>query len=191
MAGASVTIENTASETLIRLVAIANDPSVIMRDIAGYVLFSTQRRFETETGPDGVKWKALSPRTAKARIGRGKVRGYAHILRQSNRLYQSLIMASDSNTSQVGTNAEYALIHQAGGDIEMPERQARVTFKKIRGANNVRFVKPGTKDATVKDVTIGAHIIRMPARPYLGINEADQVEIAAVALDAIGREVGK
>jgi phage virion morphogenesis protein len=186
MTGASVTIENTASPTIARIISVADDPSVIMRNIAGYVLFSTQMRFESETGPDGKKWAPLSPRTAKARV-RGRQRGTAHILRQSNRLYQSLTAASDATTAQVGTNVEYAAIHQFGGDIEIPERQQRLTFKKIRGKRGVRFVKAGTKDATERDVTIGAHTFKMPPRPYLGINNDDQLEIARIALDEVGK----
>jgi phage virion morphogenesis protein len=188
MAGASITITDTATPAVSRLIAVSARPSAMMRDIGGYLLFSTQRRFETETGPDGVKWPALSPRTAKARAGRGKVRGTDHILRQSVRLYNSLTMASDDTTAQVGTNVEYAAIHQFGGPIQMPERQGRVTFKKIRGKRGVRFVKAGTAKATVQDVSIKAHTINMPARPYLGINGADQEEIGLVSINALRRE---
>jgi phage virion morphogenesis protein len=187
MAGTSITITDTASPALSRLIIAATQPAEMMRDIAGYLLFSTQRRFETETGPDGKKWQALKPRTAAARAGR-KVRGSAHILRQSTRLYQSLTSASDATSAQVGTNVEYAGIHQFGGVIAKQARQGRVTFKKIRGKRGVRFVKTGTKEATVQDVSIGAHSITMPARPYLGVNADDQAEIEQIAIEAIRRE---
>jgi len=187
MAGASITITDTATQGLALVIRISRKPTAMMRDIGGYVLFSTQRRFETQTGPDGVQWKSLSPRTAKARAGR-KVRGTDHILRQSVRLYNSLTMRSDDTTAQVGTNVEYAAIHQFGGTIAMQERQARLSFKKIRGKRGVRFVKTGTRGATVQDATIGAHTVRIPPRPYLGINAADQEEIGAVAIAALRRE---
>lgn len=187
MTGTSVTIQDNATPALIRVVAVATRPEAMMRDIAGYLLFSTQRRFETETDPDGKKWEPLSPRTAKARAGR-KIRGTDHILRQTTRLYQSLTSASDATSAQLGTNAEYAGIHQFGGAIQMPARQSRLSFKKVRGKRGVRFVRAGTKDATVKDVTIGAYAISMPARPYLGISQADRVEIETIAADALRRE---
>lgn len=189
MTGTSITISDTATPGLAFLIATARKPDVMMRDIAGYVLFSTERRFEKETGPNGAKWKPLAGRTAKARAGR-KVRGTEHILRQSVRLYSSLTQTSDANSAQVGTNVEYAAIHQFGGTIQMPERQSRLTYKKIRGKSGVRFVKAGTKKATEKDVTIKAHSVRIPARPYLGINAADQEEIGEIALAALKREAG-
>lgn len=187
MSGTSILIEDTASPGLSRLVAVASQPAAMMRDIAGYMLFSTQRRFEKETGPDGVKWPALSPRTAARRAGR-QTRGTDHILRMTTRLYRSLTQASDATTAQVGTNVEYAAIHQFGGEIQMPDRASRLTFKKVRGKRGVRFVKAGTKDATIKDVTIKAHSIRIPARPYLGISAEDQAEISVVATDSLRRE---
>jgi phage virion morphogenesis protein len=187
MAGTSITITDTATPVVNRLIAVATQPAAMMRDIAGYLLFSTQRRFETETGPDGKKWPPLKPRTAAARAGR-KVRGTDHILRDTTRLYQSLISASDATSAQVGTNVEYAAIHQFGGAIAMPARAGRVTFKKIRGKRGVRFVRTGTKDATVQDVAIGAHAINMPARPFLGINADDQAEIETIAAEALRRE---
>lgn len=189
MAGASIKIEDTATPGLVRLVAVASQPEAMMRDIAGYMLFSTQRRFETETDPDGRKWQSLSPRTAAARVGR-RVRGYDHILRVTTRLYQSLTQASDATSAQVGTNVEYAAIHQFGGDIKMPERQGRVTFKQIRGKRGVRFVRPGTKGATEQDVSIKAHSIRIPARAYLGINDADRAEVETIAAESLRREAG-
>lgn len=187
MAGASITISNTATPTLVRLVAAASQPAEMMRDVAGYLLFSTQRRFETQTDPDGRKWKPLKPRTAAARAGR-RVRGNDHILRVTTRLYQSLTQASDATSAQLGSNAEYAAIHQLGGEIQMPARESRLTFKKVRGKRGVRFVKAGTKDATVRDVKIGAHTINMPARPYLGISDADRSEIEIIGVAAIRRE---
>lgn len=187
MAGTSISIQDDATPALARLVAIATRPEAMMRDIAGYLLFSTQRRFETETGPDGSKWAPLSPRTAKARSGR-KERGTDHILRQTTRLYQSLTISADATTAQLGTNSVYAAIHQFGGDIPMPERQSRISFKKVRGKRGVRFVRTGTKDATVQDVTVRAHSVRIPARPYLGVNDADRVEIEIIAADALRQE---
>lgn len=188
MAGTSIVIENTASPALARIVGVAERPGAIMRDVGGYILFSTQRRFETETGPDGAKWQRLSPRTAKARIGRRRARGADHILRLSNRLYKSLTMQSDDNSAQVGTNVEYAAIHQFGGEIEIAERRQSLSLKEVRGSKRSRFVRAGTKGATIKDATIGAHIIPIPARPYLGINDADREEIGVVAVEALRRE---
>jgi phage gpG-like protein len=65
MAGTSITIVDTATPAVSRLIAAATQPAEMMRDIAGYLLFSTQRRFETETGPDGKKWQGLALRRCR------------------------------------------------------------------------------------------------------------------------------
>lgn len=187
MTGTSILIRDDATEALGRFMEVSGAPAAMMRDIAGYMLFSTQRRFETETDPDGKKWEPLKRRTAAARIGRRR-RGTDHILRVTTRLYQSLISASDATSAQVGTNLEYAAIHQFGGVIPVPERQGRVSFKAVRGKRGVRFVRPGTKGAEAREVTIRAHSIRIPARAYLGINDADRAEIELIAVESIRRE---
>lgn len=189
MTGTSIKIEDQATPALSSLVRAASAPEAMMRDISGYMLFSTQRRFETETDPDGQKWQSLSKRTAAARVGRRR-RGADNILRLTTRLYRSLTAVSDATSAQVGTNVEYAAIHQFGGVLPVPERQGRVTFKAIRGKRGVRFVKPGTKGATEQDVTIRAHSIRMPARAYLGINDSDRIEIETIAAESLRQETG-
>jgi phage virion morphogenesis protein len=190
MSGASIQIRDELSPTLNRLVTTAENPAEIMSDVAGYLLVSTQQRFESEAGPDGQKWQPLKARTASARAGRGrKKRGSDHILRDTVRLYNSLSTSSDSESATVGTNVEYAAIHQFGGVIKQGERTQKLSLKRIRGSKKVRFVKAGTKGATEHDVTIGAREITIPARPYLGINDADRIEIGTIILTEFGKAV--
>jgi phage virion morphogenesis protein len=189
MSGTSIEITDELTPALTRLLEVADDPAEIMGGVAGYLLTSTQQRFERETGPDGKKWQALSPRTANARAGRGrKVRGADHILRDTLRLYQSLTTLSDATSATIGTNVVYAGIHQFGGTIQQAERSQKLSLKRIRGKKGVRFVKAGTKGATERDVTIGARAITIPARPYLGINDADRAEIAEIIMDGFRKE---
>lgn len=190
MSGTSIEIKDELTPALTRLLEVADDPAEIMSGVAGYLLTSTQQRFERETGPDGQKWKGLSARTANARAGRGrKVRGADHILRDTLRLYQSLTTLSDATSATIGTNVVYAAIHHFGGDIQQAERSQKLSLKRIRGKKSVRFVKAGTKGAVERDVTIGAHAITIPARPYLGINDADRAEIAEIITDGFRKEV--
>ncbi|WP_337267062.1 phage virion morphogenesis protein [Oryzifoliimicrobium ureilyticus] len=188
MTGASITVTDEISPAIERLVATTQNASQIMSEVAGYLLSSTQERFQRETGPDGKKWQALSPRTASARAGRG-VRGYDHILRDSVRLYNSLTTASNATTATVGTNVIYAGIHQFGGTIEQGERSQKLSLKRIRGKRGMRFVRSGRKGAIEREVTIGARSITIPARPYLGVNAADEAEIAAIIEAGLERVV--
>lgn len=190
MSGASIEIKDELTPALTRLLEVVDDPAEIMSGVAGYLLTSTQQRFERETGPDGQKWRDLSPRTANARAGRGRgTRGYEHILRDTLRLYNSLTTRSDATSAAVGTNDIRASTHQFGATIEQPERSQKLSLKRIRGKKGVRFVRAGTKGATERDVTIGAHSITIPARPAFGINDADRDEIAEIITDGLRRNV--
>lgn len=186
MTRASIEIRDELDPALNRLVANAEDPAAIMDDVAGYLLFSTQRRFETETDPDGNKWKPLKARTAAARRGR-RIRGKDHILRDTVRLYNSLTTSSDATSATLGTNVVYAAIHQFGGPIRQGARSQSLSLKRIRGKKGVRIVKPGTKGSEARTVAIPAREINMPPRPYLGINDADRAEIATIINDGIAR----
>lgn len=167
-------------------------PQGLMAAFGGYFVMSTQRRFETETGPDGVRWPRLSARTANKRLGKGR-RGYDHMLRVTARLYQSIAYEAMANSVEWGSNVKYARIHQLGGAIDIPAREGRVRLKSIRrkgGGVRSRFARRGTKGAIERAVQIGAHRIVIPARPYLGVNAVDEAELADIAVDYLRSEVG-
>lgn len=170
MTGSKITLRDTASAVLAGLVASARHPGELMATFAALMLSSTQRRFQRQQGPDGIAWKPLSSRTANRRIGR-RIRGTANMLRVSTRLYQSVTAASDETSAEVGTNLVYAAPHQFGGEIQQWARSQSMSLKRIRG--RYRFARHGTKGATERKVTIGEHIVVIPARPYLGFSDPD------------------
>lgn len=170
----------------------AANPQAAYHAIGAYMVFSTQRNIELERTPEGQPWPRLSPRTAARRIGR-RVRGYDHMLRVTNRLYQS-ISYDVLGGVEWGSNLVYARIHQLGGTITMPARQGRVTLKSIRrpgGGVRSRFVRSGTKGGEERTVSIGAHTIRMPARRYLGFSTADQQAVTEIVADHLRAEAGR
>ena len=60
--GIRLTLTDTAANAeLTRLARAATDMAPAYNSIGAYLVFSTQRRFETESGPDGRKWTPLSP----------------------------------------------------------------------------------------------------------------------------------
>lgn len=163
-----------------RIDAATGNRRALLAAVGGALVTSAQRRIERETGPDGTAWPRLSPRTAARRIGRRR-RGYEHMLRVSNRLYQSLTAAADDDFVLVGSNVVYAGIHQEGGTIDMPERQA--TIYQHYNARTDTFdptFRKASRSNFARDVTIGAHQIAIPARPFLGVDADDRAEIAAL-----------
>jgi len=186
MAGSKITLRDTASAVITRIVGAARHPGELMATYAALLLTSTQRRFERQIDPEGVAWRPLSKRTAAGRIGRRK-RGTSNILRVTTRLYQSIATASDDTSAEVGTNLEYGAVHQFGDEITQYARSQKLSLKKIR--TKYRFVKPGTKGAVERNITIKEHTVRIPARPYLGFSEPDIKALIDAGQDYLKQEM--
>lgn len=186
MTGIRITVSaDQVMATLERIDRVAKQPGDIMADIAAYLVTSTQRHFETETGPSG-KWTPLSPRTANRRIGRSRRRGAANMLRVTNRLYSSITGESSDKEAAVGTNAIYAAIHQFGGTIAQAARAQDINLSAGRGRK--RFVRASAKRKTSMTVNIGARTITIPARPFLYLDENDFAEIERIVAEGFRRE---
>lgn len=86
------------------------------------------------------------------------------ILQKSGRLASSIVTVSDNDSATVGTNVEYAAIHQFGGKTKphviLPRNKKALAF-------NGRVVKkvnhPGSD---------------IPARPFLALTDSDEEKIA-------------
>lgn len=179
-------LDEEVMATLDRIERVADRPLAIMQAISGYLVTTTQRHFETETGPDG-KWRPLSPRTAAKRIGR-RQRGASNILRVSNRLYSSITGEATNTSAAAGTNLVYAAIQQLGGTIQMPAREQEINL----GPSNRgrRFVKASAKRRETRRVAVGPYEIRIPARPYLYLTDQDREEIVEIAANGLRQEAG-
>ena len=112
--------DKTLREELRRKVARLEDKRTLLAVIgdeftrAGGVI---NRRFETETGPDGKKWTPLAPRTIKTRLKR-----YGNapltVLTMRGHLSESINYQITGDTLKIGTGRtveHYAAIHQFGG----------------------------------------------------------------------------
>lgn len=198
MAGASIIVDDRElSERLARLAAASADLTPLTADIAGIVLGSTQRRFETEMGPDGARWKPFAPSTLKRMSARR--RADPKLLRDRNRLYSSLTAFSDATSAEVGTNVIYAALQQFGGEVTIPERQQESTFVNVktgagrkadgsRFGSTLRFARASTRARSkhTRSYTVPEHQITVPARAYLGIDETDRADILAAIEDHFG-----
>ena len=123
-------VHDSITPALARLKAAMKNPAPAMRTIANILDRSVKASFRAEGRPE--KWRPLSPRTANA-IRQGyrtrtrqlkgggtmmsssvKRRGYAHILRDTGRLIQSIQTRSGMFSAEVGTKLDYAAQHQYG-----------------------------------------------------------------------------
>ncbi|MEH3093369.1 MAG: phage virion morphogenesis protein [Agrobacterium cavarae] len=178
MPGAAIQVDDELRPVLALIGLALDHPGKLTSAFAAHMLYSTQRRFETETDPDGVKWKALARRTTLKKVRGNRRRGENNILRVSGDLYRSLVAQSDDKSASVGSNRVYARVHQEGGDIRQYARSQKASLLKVKG--KTRFVPHGKKGSELRNVTIGEHVINIPARPYLGFSESDRARLVEI-----------
>ncbi len=177
MAGAEITIDASgAFAALEGYIARLDHPKPMFDAIGASLVTSTQHRFDEQHGPDGTPW----PPSMRALAEGGKT------LEETLRLYQSITVEADDAGVAVGTNVVYAAIHQFGGTIAKPERTQTIYRRYDARADELspQFVKK-SKSNFVQDVSVSAHEITMPARPFLGMDTDDEAEVVQIAEDYI------
>lgn len=113
----------------------------------------------TNVGPDGVPW----PVSFRAKTEGGKT------LLDTTDLSESLTWRASAREVEIGSNLIYAAIHQFGGDI-VPVSAGALTFRLANG----------------QMVTCGK--VTIPARPYLGVSDEDEVILTDLALTYLAGE---
>jgi len=180
MAGTNLSIEIDDKAALAMLVQLGQaGTGDLMSRVGEYLERTTKDRFATQTAPDGTPWQALEERYRKRKkYNADKVLTLNTYLGKGIR-YQ----VEGPYAVLVGSDRPYAAIHQFGGTIKMPARDATVRLHSVNG--RLRFAKKSNTDATEKTVSIGAHEVNMPARPYLGVSAEDHAEVNAIVSDWI------
>lgn len=185
MAGARIEFEvdtKIASTALAKAVdALGGDGlTLLLSDIGEYLLRATRDRAAQELSPDGQRWRALEPNYAKWKSGK---RPGVPILKFDNHMIgDQLSHQVEGTTLLVGTNAPYGAAHQFGANIKMPARQSEVFFHHAHGEVGPHFVNKA-KSNFAQAVTIPAHVVHMPARPWLGLSDPDVKEIVQLTQD--------
>ncbi|MCW5666526.1 MAG: phage virion morphogenesis protein [Piscinibacter sp.] len=138
---------------------------------------STQQRFRSTTGPDGLRWK--ESRRAKEQGGQ--------TLSASARLRRSLTYNAGRDSVAWGTNVRYAAIHQFGGIIRAKSgpflaipvtdaARAAGSPRNMEGLSVAQTLKGQFILVDAKGVT--QYLLRvqviMPARPFLGVSSSDE-----------------
>ena len=107
-----IKIDNAEVEkALLEIAKKAEDLKPLMKNIAGIMADATEENFAQEGRPD--KWVDLAESTKKQRQKRGHYPG--KILQVEGALATSIITEYDSESAVIGSNLEYARIHQLGG----------------------------------------------------------------------------
>lgn len=112
-----------------------------------------------EIGVDSTKKRFLNEQAPDGKEWKPSRRGAAegHTLRDSLELYNRFAYEATPDSVAWGTNVIYAAIHQFGG-TRPPKNAQALAFQGFNGA------------VVTKKVT-------MPARPFLGVNDADRNKI--------------
>lgn len=170
----TITIEvqdQDVRSTLNRLADKANNMQPMLQALGDDIVERSKRRFETSTGPDGVKWAANSDMTLGVlRAGLGKsyrkkngdlnaagerrIAGKKPLIGASGDLRRQIIAVATSSQATVMATPVYAAMHQFGG------------------VTSPRSMIPGKK---------------IPARPFLPITQGGDLypEEKALVLQAV------
>ncbi len=149
----------------------------LMRRLAGMMADAVEENFAQEGRP---KWMGWSPSTARGRI-----------LQLSGRLAGSIGSYSDNDSAVVGTNVKYARIHQEGGEIDIPARSQRAYYRMGKdGTVGNRFVRKSRSNYSEWH-TLPAYKIKMPARPFLQLDDWEQYRMVLTIEDYLTRLTGE
>lgn len=160
----SIRLEGDTRRLLKKIRSFAEvDKKKINANLGEVVRESTLERFKRGRGPDGKAWKE----SIRARTQGGKT------LVQSAQLRNSIRNKSDATGFAVGTNVKHAATHQFG------EKGRTIQPKKAKA---LRFQMDG-KWFSKKKVKV-----KIPARPYLGLDDEDMQEIKATVEEFISKE---
>lgn len=153
--------DEAVAGALDRLLAAGSDLTPAMDAIGGALVLSTEERFEFERAPGGSPW----PPSIRALVTGGKT------LTDSGRLGDSITHDAGRDSVRVGTNVRYAAVHQFGATIS------------AKAAPLLVFRIPGLGLRRKKSV-------RIPARPFLGIDDDDRGRIADELTDYLRDTAG-
>jgi len=120
-----IKIDNKAvNERLLELAKRTENLRPLMKNIAGIFAYSTEENFKEEGRPE--KWTDLADITKEKRRKKNKWPG--QILQVNGKLAASVNTQYDDDSAVVGSNLDYAAIHQLGGmagknkKVEIPAR---------------------------------------------------------------------
>lgn len=101
---------DSISSAFSKLTQRTSDPRPALRSVGEFLLLRTQERFDSEVDPEGKSWAPLAASTLRSKRNR-------KILTESTALRRSIVYRVSDAGVEIGTNIDYASIHQFGGAI--------------------------------------------------------------------------
>lgn len=149
--------------------AVLDHPDAMLKDMGEYLTSSSQERFRNSTAPDGTKWQPNSQNTFLNLLGTKQVT-------QKGKLNKSGINRIISKRPLVLTGTLRDQIHyQVSGDILLVGSSMEYAASMQFGA------KAGEYGKTKFGVPLPFGDI--PARAFIGMSDADAVELGHIAED--------
>lgn len=172
--------------------AALSSPQNLYRGIAQALESATEANFAAQGRPS---WVPLAKSTLQDRLKRNNGSSALMILQDSGRLAASISSDYGSDFALIGASAEYAAIHQLGGEITRPAHSTKVRLRTDAKGNLMRqagnqnlavFAKDSHKRARESWHEVGEYTIKIPARPYLPFRGSTTVpELQAEARTSI------
>lgn len=153
----------------------ARNLAPVMREIGAGVVADAQLRFKDSKDPYGAQWQRLKASTIAGRR-KGPGAGQAKPLLDTGRLRNSVTYRLDGPSAVVvGTNVDYAAVHQFGGTINFAARSVKVRLRQIvvkradgTSYKATRFAKASHKRASEKwGTNASGWQVKIPARPFI------------------------
>ncbi len=173
MGGASIaiTLDDAPLRTAIEVLRGAPEHLYPALDAIGAAMEAkTRLRFREGIDPDGAAWPP-SKRALKV---------HGQTLVKSGRLRDSITHNVFDGGVEWGSNVIYAAIHQFGGTIHR-EAGTQKIYRKVSKSGELgnRFVKKRVANYMTEHAH-GAYDIHMPQRSFLGVDQDDLDEMAAI-----------
>lgn len=173
--GVNLTVEQRDLQQLLGgMVRRSEDTGPAMRILTSIMRTSVVRNFEEEGRPQ--KWTPLAPSTVRKRGAAGpilRVQGFA------GGLLGSIHERTEQRSAKLATNKPHAAIHQLGGTIRRTTKARTLAFTDAGRFMSRKQARRRKKAAVRVAFSRGgrSYTIRIPARPYLLIQDEDVVEM--------------
>ena len=138
---------------------LLEDMTPIHQDIGEYMLQATRDRFRRGEGPDDVAWRPKSATTLAKYLARGDGNRPKPLIGPSGRLSTEIAVYAGRDSVEIGSALEYSAVMQHGA---------------VKGAFG--------RDSRNHPIPWGT----IPARPWLGISETDELDIIDIVDEHIG-----
>lgn len=182
-------IQDQFSDIVSKLSAEYSNMTPVLNKICAMLLSSIDDNFASGGRWDGIgtglfsggsqKWTPLAKSTKKRYAQKGWNNLNATLNRSGSGLRSSVTAkVSNGHSIVIGSNKEYAAIHQFGGTVDYPERESSAKWKAKKNSNGnyqYRFAKSNAKGKSIieRKFKVGGHSVVIPPRPFVTLAPKD------------------